>query len=408
MADQRDHVMQQKLIIFLNTHDVLQSPYILSNEIQGVKKILTQGMLTSITAPYPTDITVVIPTMDVTLLQVALPKMNRQRLLQALPFAIEEQLLSDVNDLHFAVGSYTADGTLPVVIVAKQKMTAWLDALKLKNIIPSQLIPDVFLLPIDDASTCCICVFDNIAVFRSGEFSGTACDMDNAAMVMNTLQPKATMIQLYNYTHDAFSLPVGDANLVTVNYPREKLHSDFALWEGNSPNINLLQGEFRTRKQNTHSKKYWTLAGYLALATFSLSLISNGFFVAYFSHKNAGLETKIAKIYRSNFPNAHAVMAPKERLTNKLNQLRNGDSKNPLLTWLAILGKSLTTNTTIQLQQFSFQHDQLVATVTTDNFTSLDNFTQQISAQGLSAKQQNVVSINQKVKGEILIQAGHS
>ena len=47
---------------------------------------------------------VIVPSEDVLVTTVTLPKMNRSRLLQAIPYALEEQVIEDVDTMHFAAG----------------------------------------------------------------------------------------------------------------------------------------------------------------------------------------------------------------------------------------------------------------------------------------------------------------
>jgi general secretion pathway protein L len=51
------------------------------------------------------------------------------RLQAVLPYALEDQLADDVDNLHFAPGKRDAGGRLPVAVVARPQMQAWLEAL---------------------------------------------------------------------------------------------------------------------------------------------------------------------------------------------------------------------------------------------------------------------------------------
>jgi general secretion pathway protein L len=64
------------------------------------------------------------------------------RLRAALPFALEEQVADEIENLHFAPGARRAGGDLPVAVVAHDKMTAWLDRLQAAGIRPARLVPE--------------------------------------------------------------------------------------------------------------------------------------------------------------------------------------------------------------------------------------------------------------------------
>ena len=70
---------------------------------------------------------VLVPATDVLTTSVHVPIRSGAKLRAALPFALEESLADDVEDLHFAAGTPRESGRLPVAIVARDKMDAWLD-----------------------------------------------------------------------------------------------------------------------------------------------------------------------------------------------------------------------------------------------------------------------------------------
>ncbi len=58
---------------------------------------------------------------------VDIPIRSRAKLLQAVPFAVEEQLAGNIEELHFAVGKRDANDRVPVAVVECLKMEAWLE-----------------------------------------------------------------------------------------------------------------------------------------------------------------------------------------------------------------------------------------------------------------------------------------
>ena len=55
------------------------------------------------------------------------------KLLNALPYALEDHVADDVDDLHFAPGQRMPNGLLPVAVIARAKMDAWLEALRSRD-----------------------------------------------------------------------------------------------------------------------------------------------------------------------------------------------------------------------------------------------------------------------------------
>ncbi len=63
-----------------------------------------------------------LPASDVVTLDAELPARAGSKLLQAVPYALEEQVADDIDELHFAIGARAPDGRTPVCIVAKPLM----------------------------------------------------------------------------------------------------------------------------------------------------------------------------------------------------------------------------------------------------------------------------------------------
>jgi type II secretion system protein L len=83
-----------------------------------------------------------VPAETVLTTSVDLPIKSGARLRAALPFALEEQLAEDVENLHFASGRRDDNGLLPVAVVADEQMREWLTTLEAAGIFAEKIIPE--------------------------------------------------------------------------------------------------------------------------------------------------------------------------------------------------------------------------------------------------------------------------
>ncbi len=80
---------------------------------------------------------VVVPGTDVLLTEPELPAKAGAKLQQIVPYALEEQLAEDIDELHFAIGKRVGDApTTPVAVVALSLMDEWTNALKAAGLAP--------------------------------------------------------------------------------------------------------------------------------------------------------------------------------------------------------------------------------------------------------------------------------
>ncbi|NOZ51567.1 MAG: hypothetical protein GXP08_00260 [Gammaproteobacteria bacterium] len=99
---------------------------------------------------YGCRVVVFVSGVEVLLTQVELPNMNRQKLLKAIPFALEEQLASDVDDLHFAVGERDKVDQISCAIVERNIIEKWLQGLNDAGIQPDVVSTEVFGVPYEE------------------------------------------------------------------------------------------------------------------------------------------------------------------------------------------------------------------------------------------------------------------
>ena len=146
------------------------------------------------------DTIVWVPSEDITLLEINLPTRNVSDVEQSLPYAIEEELLEDIDTLHIAWNMTPQRVPIPVAVVRKKQMRAWVSLLRSQKISAYQLVPDVFALPLDPQEpSASLWVEPNRSVLRTGVFSGFAATrlaMDRFLRI-NVLEPKR-----YEQYHD--------------------------------------------------------------------------------------------------------------------------------------------------------------------------------------------------------------
>ena len=94
------------------------------------------------------QVALLVPAGDVALFHVQLPPGNEARLQQLAPFALEEQVSQDLDQLHFAVGARDAGtGLAPVAVAGRDRMQRWLDAARALSLRPRAMFAESDLVP---------------------------------------------------------------------------------------------------------------------------------------------------------------------------------------------------------------------------------------------------------------------
>jgi general secretion pathway protein L len=400
-------MIQKRILLYLNAEEV---SYLIMDEAGKIRQTVMQGNLADLT-PLTGDheLHVIVPGQAVLLTAAKLPKLNSQRLMQALPFALEEQLIDDVNQLHFSIGEHQPDESIPVAIVAKEKMDAWLAKLKEANIFPSALVPVTLALPFEPDHWYA-CIYDDIGIVRTGHYSGFTCDKEN----LNTLlelrlaqaekKPQSLYLQRFSDTSMAIQLDGITVNETTLD--KNQFLDYVSQGIKKYPFLNLLQGNYQAKQKTALTKKMGMIASYLFLAWAGFIFLSNlgSFFILH--HSVAVSEQLIDNIYQRHFPHASSVVAPRQRMEEKLKKLSAMTNKNNFLSMLGIATNSLAQANDVRLLSLDFHDNQLVLGVAATTSHVLDDFIRILARQGLTVKQQNATVAGGTVKASVLISQG--
>ncbi|MCB1622286.1 MAG: hypothetical protein KDI44_16285, partial [Thiothrix sp.] len=129
-----------------------------------------------------------IPARDVLLTHTTLTTSNARQLRQALPFALEEQLIGDLEEQHFVWHDRRA-GELDVAVIERPRLKQWLEMLKQHKLRAKAILPDLFILPVVEGIPT---IWHRAAqVFvRTGPLSGFSCPESMAPLLIDNAFPE--------------------------------------------------------------------------------------------------------------------------------------------------------------------------------------------------------------------------
>ena len=229
-------------------------------------------------------IVVLLPGAEVTTLDAELPARAGSKLLQAVPYALEEQVAADVDTLHFAIGTRAADGRTPVCVIGKATLQGVLDTLRAAGLDPQAVYPETalvrsqpgHLVMLIDGDTVHLCPPEGRAVSLPSQPLAAAVDLALHASAPPSARfsaPGAGALGLRVHASPAdWEAREGDIEALRSRFaslsiqqlpygPLPWLAEHFA---AGLP-INLLQGAFAPRGRTGPDWRRWRLAAGLAL-----------------------------------------------------------------------------------------------------------------------------------------------
>lgn len=317
-------------------------------------------------------VVVIVPGSDVLLSEVNLAIRQPAKLLQAVPYALEDQLAEDPDDLHFAVGARTADGRTPVAIVARNKMDAWLAPFRAARVELAAVVPETLCIPYQTAASgpaWSVLLDGTHALVRSGIGAGFNCD--SAALpdfIALSADPAKLATELYRVGNT--EIPAGFKP--TVKHDIE--HALSALRRGaDQPGvINLLQGSFAARG---NYQRWWgplRLTAALAAGYIGLSLLVSGAENLKLRYARNQLDASIEASFNRLFPEITRIVDPRAQAEQAVSQLRKGGAVGSLFELMQVLTASLKTVSGFQLQELQLREGALYISLIGRDIQSLE------------------------------------
>jgi general secretion pathway protein L len=282
------------------------------------------------------DVIVLVPAANVLTTTVDIPVRGGSRLLAALPFALEENLADDIDDLHFAAGLRRDSGLVPVAVVAHQLMQEWLERLEEAGIRPAQIVPENYGLA-RIPGTLSVLVAEDQVMFNDGadnEFIMQGVKPSDVLAVAGALdevgaeeesdevaQPGHLLAYCdpadeERFQHDWIALRHELAS-VDVNLLPDGVLPRLAVTVAAGNGINLLQGRYGAKTEIGDLFRPWKFAAILLLALGAIGLGGKVVDTYRLSQEESALKAQFTAEYRQIRPGDRCISlaSPYNRMT---------------------------------------------------------------------------------------------
>ncbi|MBE9533158.1 MAG: hypothetical protein KAT25_10785 [Sulfuriflexus sp.] len=335
------------------------------------------------------NVVVFVPTIDVVLASASVPVKSGQRLAQAVPYALEEQLIDDIESLHVAIGSQDSDGKVATAVVSQQAMQDWLQRLEEIGVEPDVILPDVLALDRLNGDWSALKLDGDIVCVRSGKQTGFACDANNLAVVASShaseceADPDNMQFtdcggmdtdNIAEQFKKIFSIPVniqpcnGDALATLI--------SGYKSRDG----INLLQGAFARKSRWLRGQKRWLPALVLLMTWLVLQFGMNIYNLQQLAAIEAGYKEKIVKVFKQAFPEVKRISDPQKQMAIKLKSLRGAPSLvgTGYLELMEKVSQVFLKVPNLEIKTLSFKNGVIDIDLQVSNLDKLESFKESI------------------------------
>lgn len=351
-------------------------------------------------AELPSDIRVArvhvwVPARDVLLTSVQLPTRSRSQIARALPFALEDQLVSSPEDLHFT-WERRHEEELAVAVAASSVIQRWLEPLLKADIHPQTLAPVTLSRPCMNHSWI-VSYSDTDSWIQTGSTTGfgfTAPDDSSVPLMLRKAMesarardsvPEAVVVSNppEGFDPEAWKQALGVEILVE--------QTDF--WSVSDPQaatLNLLHDEFAPVRRHIPVPRT-ILPAVIMIAVWLLGSVTATTIEWWqLSSRDHSLRTQMTDIFRRTFPDqASLVVDPYQQMQRNLNRAAGSGAQSGLSEMLVHIAPGLAGVEAGALHTIDFREGALDLSLTVPSYKDLESVKSALQQAGFSTDVRN-------------------
>lgn len=363
------------------------------------------------------EVIVLVPATEVLSLTADIPARGA-RLLAALPYALEDQVADDIENLHFAAGHRRPDGRMPVAVVRHDAIEAWMARLQDAGIETQRLVPENHGLA-RTPNTLSMMVSERLVMFNDGESTEFVIPDIAPAEVLATTgvidgSDEASARDLLVYCDAAigaryekdWALLRHELASVDVNLLPDGVLPRLAVTVASGNGINLLQGKYGSKVEIGGIFRPWRYAAMLLLALGVVALLGKGVETYRLSGELDTLQAQFTETYRRIRPGDTREIVDPVGTVSSLRRSQSVVAAGPqvFLPSLQQLAGALAGKTTITVEAISYRAGVVDVRLTAPDIPTLDEIVQSVGSSGrFTASMQSADRVGEQVNSRIQI-----
>ena len=361
--------------------------------------------------PICTETEIVISGTDINFLSVKLPDGNHKKVLSAIPYLVEDFILSNPERVHVTLIE-KQENIATLVVIDKEFLNQLLRKLEKHQIFPSWVYPENMLLPvINNAWT--IAQHGQRLIVRTGQNSGFSIyenTMESSKLpwalklALDKINDKPDKIIVYG---DLISKASDWHTMLNIKNIETRVHD----WRHHirTSTINLLTGEFEpTHKLLKKMASYRSILIFVALI-FAVQFIFMSIQYVYRLHLNHQLDNQMIEVFQSTFPQNSVIVNAPVQMQRKWEEAKlsnRGSSHGDFVPLLVATSQSIGSISVDKLLGMSYKDEKLILLLRLRNKDQAEKIRQQLISSGLVVAIDNVRNMGSLQEIQLLISAG--
>ncbi len=365
-------------------------------------------------------VVVIVPGTEVLTTEAEAPAKNAAKLAQIIQYALEERVADEIEHLHFAIGERNAEsGRVPVVVVARARIDAWLATLRAAGFNPQAIYSESSLLPAmpgqliglldGDALTLRLADGPPLVLPALSVTDGFEMALAGQASQIAGLEPPPLGLLLYS-GHDEWQAHQNEVDALRERFTGVKVQllpsgplSVLAPAAAAGEAVNLLQGALAVASPLQQGWKSWRVAAVLAASLLCLHLGSRYFELTRLKKTEAALDVSIQDAFRIAMPGQQNPANARRRVEARLTEVHGGGGGGALLPALSALANARSAAPAATIEGLTFRNGILDLRISAPDAAALDAISQQLRAASWQADIQGGSSNGDTYRGRMQV-----
>ena len=410
--------MADTLLIHYNPDTPDQSVWSMVNAGGELTTKLTRGSLDDAAEfTHNNKVVMLLSSNFIHLNHIQLPTKNKQKLLNAAPFALEDQLADEIENLHFVIAGTSDKTSTAVACINKNTLDNILTKCSQANIKLDAILPDALCLTADTKQWAML-FFDDSVYIQQNPLMALSIERDYYKTVFGhtldnhktTTPQKVIVFQPQDEPCEQLeNEKLNETEIINVAYNDHPLVVFCGHYKQAMP-LNLLQNDYKPISNSNIHLKRWRLAAALAFVWMVIHLTDIAFQNNKLEASNQKLRAEIVQIYKDAFPKSKKIVNARVQMEQKLDELRSGggENKTGFISILSDAHQAFSTNKDVTIQSISYRNNSMDITVTSNNLKSVEQVNKKLNDGTLKSEIVSSTSENNVVKGNIRIRRPNS
>jgi general secretion pathway protein L len=354
---------------------------------------------------------------EVLLAEPEVPVKAGAKLPQLVPYALEEHLAEDIEDLHFALGKRSGESSrIPVAVVARALLDGWLAELRGAGIEPDAVYADSELLPENPGQAVALLEGDMVSVRPPG---GTPVTLPADALG-EALEIARSGAESTGTGARGLILYTGAAEWQQHSAQVEAARPHFdgirvqllaggplALFAQQLPSaaaINLLQGSYAPVSSRGAGFMAWRVAAILLASLIGLHVVGKAAELHVLKRHERQVDASIRDTFRSSMHTEASASEARRLMERRLTGVRGAGEG--LLPALQALAQARDAAPGTSVQSLNFHGGSLEMKLSAPDATSLDRLSQSLRSSGWHADLTGGSNAGSAYEGRIQMRSG--